>query len=84
MTAIPLKAILLEPIPVKTVPVQTVAPGSARTAEPAPIPLSRIISVELRKSFDTRSGFWLLASSASPHCWPLAGSSSGRPATADP
>jgi ABC-2 type transport system permease protein len=32
-----------------------------RTA-PAPIPLSRIVSVELRKSFDTRSGFWLLAS----------------------
>jgi ABC-2 type transport system permease protein len=29
---------------------------------PAPIPLSRIVSVELRKSFDTRSGFWLLAS----------------------
>jgi ABC-2 type transport system permease protein len=26
------------------------------------IPLSRITSVELRKSFDTRSGFWLLAS----------------------
>jgi ABC-2 type transport system permease protein len=31
---------------------------------PAPIPLSRIVSVELRKSFDTRSGFWLLASIA--------------------
>jgi ABC-2 type transport system permease protein len=29
---------------------------------PAPIPLSRIISVELRKSFNTRSGFWLLSS----------------------
>jgi hypothetical protein len=26
------------------------------------IPLARIISVELRKSFDTRSGFWLVAS----------------------
>ncbi|HEU5039039.1 MAG TPA: ABC transporter permease [Nocardioides sp.] len=36
----------------------------ARTARPAPapIPMSRIVSVELRKSFDTRSGFWLLAS----------------------
>lgn len=36
----------------------------ARTTRPAParIPMSRIISVELRKSFDTRSGFWLLAS----------------------
>ena len=28
----------------------------------APIPMSRVIAVELRKMFDTRSGFWLLAS----------------------
>lgn len=28
---------------------------------PAPIPMSRLVAVELRKSFDTRSGFWLLA-----------------------
>ena len=36
----------------------------ARTARPAParIPMSRLVSVELRKSFDTRSGFWLMAS----------------------
>jgi ABC-2 type transport system permease protein len=36
----------------------------ARPARPTParIPMSRIVSVELRKSFDTRSGFWLLAS----------------------
>ncbi|GAA4373843.1 ABC transporter permease [Nocardioides caricicola] len=36
----------------------------ARAAKPAPrrIPMSRIVGVELRKSFDTRSGFWLLAS----------------------
>jgi ABC-2 type transport system permease protein len=27
-----------------------------------PIPTSRVIAVELRKMFDTRSGFWLLAS----------------------
>ena len=27
-----------------------------------PIPLTRIVGVELRKSFDTRSGLWLLAS----------------------
>ena len=26
------------------------------------VPLSRVVSVELRKMFDTRSGFWLLAS----------------------
>lgn len=30
--------------------------------ELAPIPFSRIASVELRKMFDTRSGFWLMAS----------------------
>jgi ABC-2 type transport system permease protein len=29
-----------------------------------PIPLSRITAVELRKMFDTRSGFWLIASIA--------------------
>ncbi len=29
---------------------------------PARIPLTRIIGVELRKMFDTRSGFWLMAS----------------------
>jgi ABC-2 type transport system permease protein len=31
-------------------------------AVPAPIPMSRILSVELRKMFDTRSGFWLMTS----------------------
>jgi hypothetical protein len=31
---------------------------------PAPIPFSRLAAVELRKSFDTRSGFWLMASIA--------------------
>ena len=29
-----------------------------------PVPLTRIIAVELRKMFDTRSGFWLIASIA--------------------
>lgn len=29
---------------------------------PAPIPFTRILGVELRKMFDTRSGFWLMAS----------------------
>ena len=29
-----------------------------------PIPLSRVVRVELRKMFDTRSGFWLIASIA--------------------
>ncbi|MFC4784582.1 ABC transporter permease [Nocardioides sp. MAHUQ-72] len=34
----------------------------ARRTPPRPIPLSRIVAVEARKSFDTRSGFWMLAS----------------------
>ncbi|MDQ6526350.1 ABC transporter permease subunit [Nocardioides sp. LHD-245] len=35
--------------------------ATARRAVP-PIPTSRIVGVELRKMFDTRSGFWLLLS----------------------
>src|SRR4051812_20229449 len=27
-----------------------------------PIPLGRLVSVEIRKMFDTRSGFWLMSS----------------------
>jgi ABC-2 type transport system permease protein len=42
----------------------TVDTEVVRTARPVParIPTSRILAVELRKSFDTRSGFWLMAS----------------------
>ncbi|MFC5729669.1 MULTISPECIES: ABC transporter permease subunit [Nocardioides] len=37
--------------------------ASARTRPtPAPIPFRRVLEVELRKMFDTRSGFWLMAS----------------------
>lgn len=36
--------------------------GKRDRAVPEPIPTSRIIGVELRKMFDTRSGFWLMAS----------------------
>lgn len=37
------------------------AQAPARTKKiPAPIPMSRIVAVELRKMFDTRSGFWLM------------------------
>jgi ABC-2 type transport system permease protein len=35
---------------------------AGRRTELAPIPLSRVVRVELRKMFDTRSGFWLIAS----------------------
>lgn len=40
------------------------APVAVRTERPTPrpIPMSRIAAVELRKSLDTRSGFWLMAS----------------------
>jgi ABC-2 type transport system permease protein len=38
------------------------APGAAPAVVRRPIPLRRIVAVEARKSFDTRSGFWLLAS----------------------
>jgi ABC-2 type transport system permease protein len=38
--------------------------GETRSAAIAPIPLTRITRVELRKMFDTRSGFWLIASIA--------------------
>jgi ABC-2 type transport system permease protein len=34
----------------------------AQRTTPRRIPFTRIVAVELRKSFDTRSGFWLLAS----------------------
>ena len=33
-----------------------------RRPAPARIPLARLVAVELRKMFDTRSGFWLMAS----------------------
>ncbi|MGO4342577.1 ABC transporter permease [Pedococcus sp. 2YAF34] len=36
--------------------------GSPRRSTPARIPLQRLVTVELRKMFDTRSGFWLMAS----------------------
>lgn len=42
------------------VPVETARSRPVRQ----PIPLSRVMGVELRKMFDTRSGFWLMASVA--------------------
>jgi hypothetical protein len=56
-----------------TAPTTSTIPGTAERADGGPpptrltptaprrIPLSRIVTVELRKSFDTRSGWWLLA-----------------------
>lgn len=37
---------------------------SRAEAPPAPIPFARVARTELRKMFDTRSGFWLMASIA--------------------
>jgi ABC-2 type transport system permease protein len=51
--------------PTAPVPVTAPAPAPA-TASPTTvhrgIPMGRVVSTELRKMFDTRSGFWLLAS----------------------
>ena len=41
---------------------QTRGERRRRAVEPARIPTSRVIGVELQKMFDTRSGFWLMAS----------------------
>jgi len=43
------------------VALETVTRPRERTTTFPPIPLSRIVAVELRKSFDTRTGFWLVA-----------------------
>jgi hypothetical protein len=43
-------------------PARTTTRPSLHPVAPARIPLSRITRVELRKSLDTRAGFWLLAS----------------------
>jgi ABC-2 type transport system permease protein len=37
---------------------------TGRLTEITPVPFSRVVRVELRKMFDTRSGFWLIASIA--------------------
>ncbi|WP_141012801.1 ABC-2 transporter permease [Nocardioides sambongensis] len=46
-----------------TAPATAPAPAVRRQrGEVAPIPFTRVLDVELRKMFDTRSGFWLMAS----------------------
>lgn len=42
----------------------TIEPVREQRAEVDQIPLARVVSVELRKMFDTRSGFWLISSIA--------------------
>jgi ABC-2 type transport system permease protein len=52
---------LTEVTPVPAAAEQGVAAAASRRVVP-PIPLGTVIGVELRKMFDTRSGFWMLAS----------------------
>ena len=40
----------------------TVLTKAAAETGPRPIPLTRVLGVEFRKMFDTRSGFWLMMS----------------------
>jgi len=50
-----------------TTPAITTTPRATARREraaPGPIPTGRLLTVELRKTFDTRSGFWLMASIA--------------------
>ena len=49
------------PTPATPAPARTPsAPAAARAVRP--IPTTRLVGVELRKMFDTRAGFWLMAS----------------------
>nr|MCW2727895.1 transporter permease [Aeromicrobium sp.] len=41
---------------------ETAAPRRTERPTPAPIPFGRLVSVELQKCFDTRAGYWLMAS----------------------
>lgn len=47
-----------------TVTIPTTSPVASRAPRPVPepIPFGRLVSVELRKCFDTRAGFWLMTS----------------------
>ncbi len=44
------------------IPISGATASHARPRTIAPIPLGRLVKVELRKMFDTRAGFWLMAS----------------------
>ena len=48
------------PIPVQPAAAAPEAPAARRVVRP--IPMTRLVGVELRKMFDTRAGFWLMAS----------------------
>lgn len=45
-----------------TMTAEPITTARVERPEPRPIPFTRLFSVELRKCFDTRAGFWLMAS----------------------
>ena len=45
-----------------TATLEATTPVTRAAAKDQPIPMTRLVGVELRKMFDTRSGFWLMAS----------------------
>ncbi|MEV7397139.1 ABC transporter permease [Aeromicrobium sp. NPDC092404] len=45
-----------------TITAETTTTARVERREPRPIPFTRLLSVELRKCFDTRAGFWLMTS----------------------
>lgn len=47
---------------IDTTPAPITRPARVPATTHRPIPMGRIVTTELRKMFDTRSGFWLLAS----------------------
>jgi len=51
-----------EATPVPAVASTTTAQAPATRRVVRPIPMTRLVGVELRKMFDTRAGFWLMAS----------------------
>jgi ABC-2 type transport system permease protein len=60
-TTTPVTSPVISPVTGVTERAADGTPPARRSPTPRRIPLSRVIAVELRKSFDTRSGFWLLA-----------------------
>jgi ABC-type Na+ efflux pump permease subunit len=53
---------VLEPTAVGPASGNGTVPVARPRSSVAPIPMTRIVGVELRKMFDTRAGFWLMAS----------------------
>ncbi|GAA1448491.1 hypothetical protein GCM10009641_76620 [Mycobacterium cookii] len=52
----------IQPATPDSPPTRTTTGASAVARAVRPIPTSRLVAVELRKMFDTRAGFWLMAS----------------------